>query len=347
MTETTRILVVGAGLVGRRHVTAIGQVAGAALAGIVDPGPEGAAYAAGIGAPHFVDLDAALVAGADGVILATPTPLHVGQGLACIAAGVPVLIEKPLAVTAEEAEPLVAAARAAAIPLATGHHRRHNPLIARAHELISGGAIGAVRAVQASCWFQKPDSYFAEAPWRTQPGAGPISVNLAHDIDLIRHLCGEVASVQAQAAPSARGHANEDVAAAVLRLANGALVTITVSDAIPAPWSWEMTSGEYPIYPRVPEACLRIGGTTGSLSVPDLTIWRHRDDGGWWTPLTTEVAPVAAADPLIVQIAQFVEVIRGRADPLVSGEEGLRTLRVIEAIQVAARDGGTVALTPA
>ncbi|MEY8100002.1 Gfo/Idh/MocA family protein, partial [Falsihalocynthiibacter sp. S25ZX9] len=103
-----------------------------------------------------------------------------------------VLVEKPLAVTAKEAEKLVQAAQANGVPLIVGHHRRYNQIIQKAASLISEGVIGDIRSLQATCWLYKPDYYFDVAPWRTQKGAGPISVNLAHDVDLMRHICGDI-----------------------------------------------------------------------------------------------------------------------------------------------------------
>jgi predicted dehydrogenase len=273
----------------------------------------------------------------DGVILSTPTPMHVSQGLKCIENGCPILIEKPLATSASEAKILTDAASAANVALLVGHHRRHNPLIQKASELISNGAIGEIRAAQVTCWFYKPDDYFDIAPWRKQKGAGPISVNLVHDVDLMRHFCGEVVSVQAQMAPSRRGFENEDLAAAVLRFESGAIGTITVSDSIVSPWSWELTSREYPIYPTTSESCYLLGGSKGSLSVPDLTVWSHQGDRNWWNPISGTVAPRPSSDPLINQIGNFADVIRGDASPVVSGIEGLKTMLVIEAIQKAAK----------
>ena len=73
-------------------------------------------------------------------------------------------------------------------------------------------------------------------------------MNLIHDMDLLRHLCGEVTSVQAFESNAARG-IREDSAVILLRFANGALGTVTVSDTIVAPWSWELTTGgENPAY---------------------------------------------------------------------------------------------------
>ena len=165
-----------------------------------------------------------------------------------------------------------------------------------------------------------------------------------HDIDLIRHLCGEVVSVQARAAPSKRGFENEDVASALLTFDNGAIGTITVSDSIVAPWSWEMTSRENPIYPTTSQSAYQIGGSHGSLSVPDLTLWTHGEKRHWWEPISEVPTPCDLSDPLINQIEHFAAVIRGEQEPLVSAGEGQRSMAVVDAIQTSARTGETVLL---
>lgn len=342
----SRLGLVGAGLVGRRHMDAIARTAGVMLAGVVETNEQSAAKLRDEGHAVFASLQDMLSEGSiDGIILATPTPLHVEQATSCIEAGCPVLIEKPIAVSSHDAEPMVALAQSKQVPVLVGHHRRHNPIIHKAREIIASGALGDMRAVQGTCWFYKPDPYFAEAPWRTQKGAGPISVNLVHDVDLIRYLVGEVSSVQAVAAPSQRGFDNEDVAAALLTFHNGALGTITVSDSIAAPWSWEHTAGEYPVYPVTGENCYTLGGSLASLSIPDLRLWHHAGgEPDWWTPISATSHPRQNADPLLNQIAHFGAVIRGEEQPLVSGEEGLKSMRVVEAIQHAAASGETVRL---
>lgn len=344
VTQTVRLGTAGLGLVGLRHAQAIALCPGVELVGVADPGEAGRVAATERGLACYETLaDLIDQTAPDGIILATPTPLHVAQATHCIDHGLPVLVEKPLATSADDARAMVDAADAKGVPILVGHHRRYNPLIERAREVIISGAIGDVRAVQATCWFYKPDAYFEGAPWRKQLGAGPISVNLVHDVDLIRHLCGEVATVRAVAAPSRRGFENEDVAAAVLEFANGAIGTISVSDSIAAPWSWEMTSHEHPIYPPTSESCYLIGGSKASLSVPDLRVWSHTGEvPDWWTPISSTSLTRAAADPLIAQIAHFADVIRDGATPRVSGREGLRTLEVIEAIQISARTGNMV-----
>lgn len=345
MSKDIRLAVVGAGLVGKRHISAIAQVPGVQLAAVVDTSQESLKIAQDNGVEYFAELNNMLESvKPDGVILSTPTPLHVEQASSCINSGIPVLVEKPLATSATHAEALVKLASQASVPILVGHHRRHNPLIQQAWKLINEGHVGDVRAVHAQCWFYKPDHYFEEAPWRTKLGAGPISVNLVHDVDLLRYLCGEVVSVSAQSAASSRGFENEEVAAAVLKFANGAIGTITVSDGIVSPWSWELTSREYPIYPVTDQSCYHIGGSQGSLSIPDLTLWNQAGKNDWWAPINATSMPQESSDPLVNQIDHFRRVILELESPLVSGEEGLRTLRVLEAIENSASSGNTILL---
>lgn len=330
-----RLALVGAGLIGRQHAARIAAEPSVALAAVVDPDPAGRALAAEHGAAWHPDLEG-LLAGAlpNGAIVATPNRLHVEQSLALVRAGVPVLVEKPIAEDVAAAERLVAAAEAAGVALLVGHHRRHSAVAAAARAAIDGGMLGRVVAVQATCWLAKPPGYF-DAAWRREPGAGPVLINLIHDIDMLRHLCGEIVGVQAMASSAVRGFAVEDTAVVLLRFAGGALGTMSVSDTVAAPWSWEFTSGENAAYSRTGESCYLIGGTEASLSVPQLDVWRHEGRADWWRPIGAERIEVAAVDPLARQIRHFRDVIRGEAAPLVSGRDGLAALRVVAAIQAA------------
>lgn len=341
--DRVRMAVAGAGLVGHRHAGAIVASRSAVLTAVADPRPETRALADDLGATWHPTLEALLASdSADGVILATPNAHHVEGGLACIEAGMPVLVEKPLAADPDGARHLVEAARAAGVPLAAGHHRRHAPLVATARALIEGGRLGRIAAVHATTWFRKPDRYF-EAAWRKEAGAGPILLNLVHDIDLLLHLAGPVAAVQAVTANAVRGFAVEDTAAITLRFASGALGTVNLCDATPAPWSWELTAGENPAYPATDQSFCWIGGTKASLTLPGLELWSHGTGGGWWDPISATRLPVAATDPFVAQVEQFAAVIRGEDRPLVSGQDGLAALEVLDAIGRAARSGGSVA----
>lgn len=339
-----RIAVVGAGLIGKRHAEAVMIAQGATLAAIVDPSDVGAAVAAAHQVPHYHSLHEMIEAGAvDGVILATPNQLHVSGALECVAAGLPTIIEKPLATDLAGAEKIVAAGKAAGVPLLTGHHRRHNALIARAKDVIAGGALGRVTSVQGTTWFHKPDDYF-DVEWRRKKGAGPVYLNLIHDIDLLRHLCGEIVSVHAMESNAVRGNEVEETAVILLRFESGALGTVNVSDTVVAPWSWELTARENPMYPALPETCYWIGGTHGSISLPNLSVWSNPGKRSWTEPLSATKLTFDFEDPLVRQVRQFAAVIRGDEAPLVPAEEGLKNQRVIEAVKKSAATNRTVDL---
>lgn len=333
--SSPRIAVVGAGLIGQRHVQHVAR--SAALHSIVDPDASADVQAEQHQVDRYSDLNELLSRDPpDGVIIATPTPLHYQQAMSCIAAGIPALIEKPITSDSDQAARLVAAAAQADVPLLVGHHRRYNPIIAQAREMINAGRLGTLVSVNAMCWLYKPDNYF-DATWRREKGAGPILTNLIHDIDLLRFLCGDISYVQAAQSSSVRGFENEDTAAILLGFTNGTLGTVTVTDTVVAPWSWELTAGENRAYPHTNQSAYMIGGTRGSLSLPDLGLWHNGERPGWWEPIARETTPIGAADPLDVQVKHFADVILGQATPIVSGAQGLATLRVIDAIMRAAQ----------
>jgi predicted dehydrogenase len=167
-------------------------------------------------------------------------------------------------------------------------------------------------------------------------------LNLVHDVDNLRYLLGNVVSAQAYESSQFRRNPVEETAVVLLRFETGVLATLSVSDAIVAPWSWELTSAENPIYPRTDESCYFIGGTHGSLTVPHLDCWHHRDERSWWEPIHRQRLSVELQDPLALQIRHFCQVIRGQVQPLVTGREGLNTLKVIVAIKEAAATGQLV-----
>lgn len=343
--DILRLAIVGFGLVGQRHAEAIKNAHNVVLSAVVDTAEEPLARAKALDLPCYESIESLIMGERpDGIILSTPTTLHSEQGQICIDQNIPVLIEKPISDNLDDATNLVVASEGANVPMLVGHHRRYNPIIERAHQMIIDGAIGEVKAVHATCWFYKPDDYFEKAPWRKKKGAGPVSVNLVHDIDLIRHLCGEITHVQAAAKEASRDYENEELSAAILQFENGGIGTVSVSDSIVSPWSWEYTSQENPVYPYSAQSSYQIGGSKGALSVPDLTFWKHDDEPDWWSPIASRMVPCERTDPLITQIEHFARVIRGLEPPRVSGREGLRALEVINAIHIAVKTGQMVSL---
>lgn len=335
--QHARIAVLGAGLIGRKHVDVVASYAD--LDAVIDPDPATRDLAVQKNAPWFPDLASYLDGNRpDGIIVATPNQMHLPHGKACIDAGIPVLVEKPLADSAQDARSLAELSDAASVPILVGHHRRHSQVAQAAKRSITAGQLGAVVAVHAQFWLHKPASYF-ETRWRTEKGGGPSFINLIHDIDLLRFFCGEVVSVQAMASHAIRGFDVEDTSVAILRFQSGALGTITISDTIAAPWSWELTSGENPIYPRTQQSCYQIGGTLGSLSIPDLTLWQPTGENSWWEPIAPTELSVAQNDPMVAQFLHFLDILQTGCPPLVTAIDGARNIAVLDAICRAAASG--------
>ncbi len=341
-----RIAVAGAGYIGQAHMDAARASATCTLSAIVDPSPAAVPLAAAAGVPLYVSLEELLAQDRpDGVVLATPNQLHLPHALACIAAGLPILLEKPITPTVAEGEALVKAVEEAGAKVLIGHHRAHSPIMAKAREVVASGQLGRVVAVMGSATFYKPTEYFADAPWRSALGGGPILINMIHEVHNLRMLCGDIVAVQAFASNAARGYVVEDTVAINLRFANGALGTFMLSDTAASARSWEQTSQENKAYATFEdEDCYVISGTNGSLSVPTMRLktYPRPEDRSWWKPFETGVVGMVRDDPIKHQMTHFGAVIRGEATPLVSALDGLQNLRVTEAIANAAKSGQIV-----
>lgn len=346
----TRIAVTGVGAIGVDHTRILQQSPSCELSAIVDPAPGAVAIAEKAGVPLYKSLDELFeTERPDGVILATPNPLHLQHTLRCIKAGVPMLLEKPIASTVQDGERIVKEVDRAGATLLIGHHRAHSPIMACAKRLIDEGRLGKIVAVMGSAVFFKPDHYFTDAPWRREIGAGPILINMIHEIHNMRMLCGEIVAVQAFASHATRKFPVEDTVAINLRFASGTLGAFMLSDTAACARSWEQTSQENKAYPTYPdEDCYVIAGTFGSLSVPTMRLktYAKAEDRSWFKPFQVCVADMTREDPLGRQIEHFGQVVRGEANPLVTARDGLQNLRVAAAVGEAARSGLTIDTRP-
>jgi predicted dehydrogenase len=338
------VAVVGAGLIGRSHIQILTDLPPeqGRLAAIVDPSPESEHLAAHLGVPHFTEIAPMLAqVRPDAAVIATPNQLHMEGARACIAHRAAMLIEKPLAEDLAEGELVTAAAAAAKIPVLVGHFRRHNPAVKAARQMVREGRLGRLVAISVDSMVLKPGSYFKTA-WRCQPGGGPVLINLVHDIDALRFICGEIEEVQALAGHRARNFAVEDTAVVLLRFRSGALATVTLSDAAVSPWCWDQTAGENPAFPRHRANPYRLCGTMASLEMPEMALWSYAEEAGWHHSLTREVLDIPYRDPLVEQMHHFLRVVRGEEAPLVSGRDGAATLAATLAVTESATTGRPV-----
>jgi predicted dehydrogenase len=328
--------VIGAGSIGQTHIDRALKHAEVALVGIADPAPQAEELARSVGVPWFANYDELIEAAQPrGVMVATPNVTHAPVAIDCLQRGVPVIVEKPIAPTVEDAQRICEVSQRQGVAALVGHHRRYNPIARRAKEVIASGKLGRPVAATVLCTMLKPDEYF-DVVWRRQRGGGPILINLIHDVDLLRHLFGEIESVQAVVSNAVRGFVVEDTSAIVCKFRNGAVGTITVSDTAAAPWNWDLNAGDSEPFPRQDTDAYFLSGTEASITLPRLEIWEYRQKRGWHERLTVERTALHNGCPYTEQWRHFRALIEGREPPVCSALDGLRTLEATLAVQTAA-----------
>ena len=333
--KPVRLAVIGAGLIGSKHAELINAQGTSSLAAICDVDSSCRSVAEEFDVPFYQDIEDLLERERPkGAIIATPNGSHSALAEVCARRSVHVLIEKPIADTLNEANRIVQAADDSGIHVLVGHHRRHSPLVQEACSLIKSGGLGRLVAVSALWALLKPADYY-EVDWRNRrPAGGPTLINLIHDLDSLRFICGEIRQVYAQSSSAARKLDVEDSLTLSLSFECGALGSVLASDITPSPWSYETTTGENPYYFHADENCYHFFGTSGSLAFPQMELWRYADDNqsGWQHPMEKSRRKVTRTDPLASQLEHFCRVVRGEELPIVDGRDGTRSLAVALAV---------------
>ena len=337
--------VIGAGLIGRKHLRKLAERSDYDLVGIADVNVDQVAAEhpnTRVLADYRQLLDEARP---EAVIIASPNQLHAEAGIECARRGIHILIEKPVTDTLESAAALLAGVRKNGIKSLVGHHRRHHLQVRTLKALLGEGRIGDIVGVSAIWATHKPQNYFEVAPWRSQAGGGPVLINLIHEIDFLRFTVGEILAVEAIASNRQRGFAVEDTAAALIEFDNGALGTFFISDSAVSPWTMEQGLGEAVEFPFSGQGSYRLMGSRGSLEFPNLVQWAQAEGAqNWNQPIQAQHIHAGGIDPYVAQLDHFRDVIRGGAPSLQPVEDGARSLIATLAIAEAATAGRRINL---
>lgn len=329
--------IVGTGVAGRYHATAIAQTPGARLVAVCRADPARAdECAARFGVPCESNLDALLARpDVDVVCIATPSGLHAQQAIAAARARKHVLVEKPMALTLADADALIAECRACGVLLGVMLQRRTDPGFRAVRDAIEHGDLGRLVSGLVSIPYLRPQSYYDSAAWRgtwALDGGGVLMNQGIHLVDLLLWFMGDVVDVCARAGTLAHSIEVEDCLAATLHFANGALGTITA------------TTAAAPGFPHRVE----VYGTQGGVQIEGERIIRWESATGQ----TSYVQPAAAAlqaagagaSPTGISaaghtrlVSDMVSAVREGRPPLVSGEEARRSLALALAVYEAAR----------
>lgn len=340
-----RLAIVGTGGIGRLHVELAVSNPLITLVGISSLDDDAETLARANGVPHTRRYRDLLAHTPEAVLIATPNQTHLEIGAFFAQSGVHVLVEKPIADTRQAGRELCNVAHAGGVHLLVGHHRRYHHLVRAAQRFVEND-IGRLIATNTLVTMQKPDSYY-EVEWRRSSAAGPLLVNLIHEVDLLRMICGEIVQVQAASAKLNRTFAFDDSAAMLLHFDNGALGTLVLSESTASPWSWEASVSDGLSYRNAGQDHATFLGTEASLSFPSLTSWRYDEregEPGWDSSLHSSRLHTTRTNPYLEQLSHFARVVRGHETPLASGEEALRSQVVVDAVILAASTNRTVAV---
>jgi UDP-N-acetyl-2-amino-2-deoxyglucuronate dehydrogenase len=335
-----RLGLIGCGRISRNHFEAIRKVDGIVLSAVCDTDPE-RARAAGEeqGVPWFVS-EAEMLRNAelDMVSICTPSGLHAANGVEAARAGKHVLTEKPMSLTLEQADALVAACDAAGVHLFVVKQNRLNAPIQMLKRAVDKGRFGRIYMANVTVRWQRPQEYYDSATWRgTWEFDGGAFMNQAsHYVDLLQWMLGPVESVMAQTATQARRIEAEDSGAALLKFRSGALGVVEVNVLT---------------YPRNLEGSITILGEHGSVKIGGTAVnrvehWQfaeYDDDDK-----LVESGTVNTNPPSVYGYGHeayynnVLAVLRGEARPETDGRAGRKSLEIILGIYESARTGATV-----
>src|ERR1700732_5016867 len=305
-----RVGVIGAGVMGSNHARVLAGLPDTTLVGVVDPLPAHRTRATELtGGRTFASLDELTAEGVDAVTIAAPTHLHHEIALTCIARGIHVLVEKPIASTVEEGREIVTAARHAGVTLMVGHVERFNPAVAAIKQGISGENILSTAITRVG-------------PFPPRMSNVGVVIDLAvHDIDLIRWFTeSDIVEVQPQLSSAVAER--EDIALLQFRTASGVLAHIN-------------TNWLTPFKARSVTVATRKKYIMGDLLTRQVTeCFGFQPDGSY----SMRHLSVGHAEPLRTELQAFVSAIRLGERPAVTGEEGVASLE----IAIRCLEGGAV-----
>jgi UDP-N-acetyl-2-amino-2-deoxyglucuronate dehydrogenase len=341
-----RFGVVGCGAVGPTHVGAIGQIAGAKMLAVADLNPEKAkSTAEKFQVPRvYPSLEKLLEdREIDVVCLATPTGLHASGAIAAMAAGKHVIIEKPMEVSLEACDRLIAAAEQTGKKLTVISQHRFDASTMLLKKLIDTGELGKIFLADATVKWWRKQEYYDSGDWRgtwAMDGGGALMNQGVHTVDVLQWLVGGVASIYAHTLTAAHDRIEvEDVAVAALTFRNGAVGTLIATtaayDGLPVRIDIFGTGGSATLEgDNLTRLVLKSGKKYQTTEAADHAISVAR--GGTHSvrdevARRTHSAPAAAAwgDAHRAQIEDFIQAIRTDTDPLITPRAAREPVEII------------------
>jgi UDP-N-acetyl-2-amino-2-deoxyglucuronate dehydrogenase len=333
--------VIGGGNISQTHARAAREIPGVNVAAVYGTNADKVArMAAEHGATAYSDLEKFLThRPMDFVAIGSPSGRHAEQGIAAARRGLHVLSEKPLDITTERADSLIAAARRAGVKLGVFFQDRFKADLLRVKGWMDAGTLGKPILADARVKWFRPESYYADSHWRGTlrlDGGGALINQAIHTVDLLLWLFGDVAAVQATRKTALHNIEAEDTLVATLEFTNGAIGTL------------QATTSVYPGYPRRVE----LTGSEGTVIIEHDRLlaadlrnppadFRSAGDDQNASASSATVSDVRGHQAVL---QDFIQAIKSNSTPGCSGAEARRSVALVEAIYAACASGGRVRL---
>lgn len=339
---TVHIGILGGGNISRTHARAASEIAGVKITAICGQNIEKVKELAGaFGSNPYDDIETFFKhKPMDVVLIGSPSGLHAEHGMQAARAGVHILMEKPVAISTEQTDALIAECEKAGVKLGVFFQDRVAPDIVKLKELIDAGKLGKPILTSAQVKWYRPPEYYKESRWRgiwALDGGGALMNQGVHTVDLLLWLMGDVRSLWAKAITALHEIEVEDTVVAALEFSDGAIGTL------------EAATSAYPGFSRR----LELTGTQGTIILENdrLAVVKLRQ-----TLPDVVIQPPALADERTVSatisdtrghrtiIEDFLQAIATDRQPLCNGYEARRSVELIQAVYHSSKTGQAVTL---
>jgi UDP-N-acetyl-2-amino-2-deoxyglucuronate dehydrogenase len=333
--------IVGCGRIAKNHFLALDDHSNnIELVAVCDVEPDIAqAHGEQYHVSYFTDLDTLLnEVACDLIILTTPSGMHPQQACAAAKKGKHVLTEKPMATTWHDGVNMVSVCEQNNVQLFVVKQNRLNPTVQALKQAIDAGRFGKIYTIHANVFWTRPQAYYDQAAWRGtwELDGGALMNQASHYVDLLEWLGGSIESVQAMTATLARKIEAEDSAVLNIRWRNGALGSMCVSMLT---------------YPKNLEGSITVLGEKGTVRLDGVALneikhWEFEDDG----PSKQDVEQLGYSTTSVygnghgLYYENVIATLRGEARPATDGHSGLKSLELLIAAYLSAREGKTVHL---
>lgn len=330
----TRVGIVGLGNIGATHARVVTTIDDAEVVAVSGGTAERLSELGLSSVEHLKPEQVITHPDVDVVALTSPSAVHAEQALAALDAGKHVVIEKPIALSAADADAVVARATARGLVISAIAQRRLEPQHVYLKQRLDAGDLGTPVLGETFVHWYRDDAYYAHAAWRTSQaeGGGSLMNQGVHNVDLLNWLFGPAEEVSAHYATIGHRHDAEDTTVATVKFASGALGIIATSTA---------TAPGHPA-----KLALFTSKGAAEFSLSEVVRWEF---DGVEPPAAAGPATSGAADPLAIgdagheaQWRDVLAAIRDGREPMVTGEDGAAVVRLMCAIYQAAESGRTI-----